>query len=299
VQAYNFRLCLTQDTSNQIPIPVPPDYDPAKYEVLARHVDAMIKGGKGKKLGEFMHIQMVVPTKTDINNNGAVSTDHIGFNWDYPEGDYATRGKIWTDHVHYTQGFLHFFATSERIPQHLRDEMKSWGLCKDEYLDTGGWPHQLYVREARRMIGRYVVTENDCKHFAPPAEDSVGLGAYNMDSHNCNRIVQNGVVRNEGDVQVAPAGPYRIPYRAITPKAEECSNLIVPVCLSSSHIAYGSIRMEPVFMVLGESSAVAACMAIDAKVGVQEIDVRQLQSKLKSRGQVLDWTGPVKKPAKK
>jgi hypothetical protein len=294
VQAYNFRLCLTKNKSNQLPIPKPPDYDPARYELLARHVEAMTKNGKGQKLGEFMHIKMVVPDKTDINNKGAVSTDHIGFNWDYPDASYAERGKIWTEHIHYTQGFLHFLATSERIPQHLRDEMNSWGLCKDEYPDTGGWPHQIYVREARRMIGRYVVTENDCRHKTPPADDSIGLGAYNMDSHNCNRIVQDGVVRNEGDVQVAPAGPYRIPYRAITPKPQQCTNLLVPVCLSSSHIAYGSARMEPVFMVLGESAGVAACMAVGGD-DVQKVDVAELQEKLRGRGQVLDWSAPVKK----
>jgi hypothetical protein len=295
VQAYNFRLCLTSDPANRIPITAPPGYNPKRYELLARHVDAMIKGGKGKRLGEFMHIQMVTPTKTDINNNGAVSTDHIGANYDYPEADYATRARIWQEHTNYTQGFLHFLATSDRIPQHLRDEMNTWGYCKDEYPDTDGWPHQLYVREARRMIGRYVITEQDCTHKREPATDSIGLGAYNMDSHNCQRLVQQGVVRNEGDVQVAPAGPYRIPYRAVTPKAEECVNLLVPVCFSASHIAYGSARMEPVFMVLGESVAVAANIAIEGKTTVQAIDAQKLQTALKARGQVLEWTAPMKK----
>jgi hypothetical protein len=299
VQAYNFRLCLTNDPANRIPITAPPGYDAKRYELLARHVEAMIKGGKGKKLGEFMHIAMVTPTKTDINNNGAVSTDMIGANYDYPEADYATRAKIWEAHKRYTQGLLYFLATSDRVPQKLRDEMNTWGYCKDEFPDTDGWPHQLYVREARRMIGRYVITQRDCTHEREPASDSIGLGAYNMDSHNCQRIVQQGVARNEGDVQVPPAGPYRIPYRAVTPKAEECTNLLVPVCLSSSHIAYGSARMEPVFMVLGESVAVAANMAIEGKTTVQEIDTGKLQATLKSRGQVLDWAGPIKKPVKR
>jgi hypothetical protein len=296
VQAYNFRLCLTNDPANRIPITAPPGYDPRRYELLARHVDAMIKGGKGKRLGEFMHIQMVTPTKTDINNNGAVSTDVIGANYGYPEADYATRAKIWEAHKWYTQGFLYYLATSDRIPRHLRDEMNTWGYCKDEFPDADGWPHQLYVREARRMIGQYVITERDCTHTREfgPAPDSIGLGAYNMDSHNCQRIVQGGVVRNEGDVQVRPAGPYRIPYRAVTPKADQCTNLLVPVCLSASHIAYGSARMEPVFMVLGESVAVAANIAIKGKTTVQEIDTGKLQATLKSRGQVLEWAGPVK-----
>jgi hypothetical protein len=289
VQAYNFRLCLTRDAANQLPITAPPGHDPARYELLARYVDALVQNGKGKSIGELMHIQMVVPAKTDINNNGAVSTDHIGANWDYPDADYATRARIWTDHLHYTQGFLHFLASSERIPQHLRDEMKSWGLCKDEFTDTSGWPHQMYVREARRMIGRYVITQADCKHERAAVADAIALGAYNMDSHNCQRIVQDGVARNEGDVQVPPAAPYGISYRAITPKAEECSNLLVPVCLSASHIAYGSARMEPVFMVLGESAATAACMAIDAKATVQDVDVAKLQENLRFRGQVLTW----------
>jgi hypothetical protein len=289
VQAYNFRLCLTKEKPNQLPITAPPDYDPARYELLARHVESLIANGKGKTLGELMHIQMVVPTKTDINNNGAVSTDHIGANWNYPSPDYATRSKIWEDHLHYTQGFLHYLATSQRIPAHLRDEMKSWGLCKDEFTDTLGWPHQLYVREARRMVGRYVVTQGDCKHQRPPVDDSIGLGAYNLDSHNCERIVQDGVVKNEGDVQVAPAAPYGIPYRAITPKAGQCVNLIVPVCLSASHIAYGSARMEPVFMVLGESAGVAASMSVGAKSSVQDVEIGKLQAALQGRGQVLQW----------
>jgi hypothetical protein len=295
VQAYNFRLCITQDKANQLPIVAPPGYDSNRYELLERHIEAVVKNSGSIKLGQLMHIQMVRPTKTDINNNGAVSTDHIGANYDYPNADYATRSRIWTDHVHYTQGFLHYLATSDRIPQSLRDEMNSWGLHKDEYADTGGWPHQLYVREARRMIGRYVVTQGDCKHERPPVGDSVGLGAYNMDSHNCQRIVQDGVVKNEGDVQVAPAAPYAIPYRSLTPVAEQCSNLLVPVCLSASHIAYGSARMEPVFMVLGESSAVAACMAIDANATVQDVAVKKLQEKLKARGQVLEWIAPAKR----
>ncbi|MDQ3149524.1 MAG: FAD-dependent oxidoreductase [Chloroflexota bacterium] len=291
VQGYNFRLCLTNEPRNRLPIGPPPGYDPARYELLARHVEALVADGKGKRIGELLKPDMVTQKKTDVNNNGAVSTDFIGANYGYPDGDYATRARIWTEHLHYVQGLLHFLATSPRVPQHLRDEMNQWGLARDEFTDTGGWPHQLYVREARRMVGAYVITQADCEHRTK-VDDSVGLGAYNMDSHNCQRVVQGGVVRNEGNVQVAPAAPYAIPYRAITPRAQQCTNLLVPVCFSASHIAYGSARMEPVFMVLGQSAAVAACMAIDGKTGVQDVDVATLQAALRSAGQVLAWDAP-------
>ena len=179
------------------------------------------------------------------------------------------------------------------VPEHIRKEMSSWWLCTDEFQDTAGWPHQMYVREARRMVGRYVVTQTDCEHKTQ-IDDSIGLAAYNMDSHNCQRIVQKGVVRNEGDVQVPPAAPYSISYRALTPKSEECRNLLVPVCLSASHIAYGSIRMEPVFMLLGQSAAMAAHMAMEKRTSVQEIDVPALQTRLLEAGQILKWS-PIKK----
>jgi hypothetical protein len=297
VQTYNFRLCLTREESNKLPIGPPPGYDPNQYELLARHVQSLEKTGKLDKLSgqaPLLKIDMVTPTKTDINNNGAVSTDYIGMNYDYPDGDYAIRGRIWNDHLNYTQGLLYFLATDRRIPQHIRTEMGGWGLCRDEFKDTGGWPHQMYVREARRMVGPYVITQADCEH-KKVAQDSVGMGAYNMDSHNCQRIVQNGVVRNEGDVQVSPSGPYPVSYRALTPKKEQCENLLVPVCFSSSHIAYGSARMEPVFMVLGESAAYAACAAIDGRGAVQDIDYAALRKKLVEAKQVLEYTPPAKK----
>jgi hypothetical protein len=293
VQAYNFRLCLTNDPANRLPIEPPPGYDAARYELLARHVEALAANGKGKTIGELLKPDKVTPAKTDVNNNGAVSTDFIGANYDYPDGDYATRSRIWTEHLHYVQGLLYFLGNAERVPAHLREQMNRWGLAKDEFTDTAGWPHQLYVREARRMVGRYVITQADCEHRADPVDDSVGLGAYNMDSHNCRRIVKGGMAQNEGDVQVAPAAPYAIPYRAVTPKADECTNLLVPVCLSATHIAYGSARMEPVFMVLAESCAVAACMAIDAKATVQAVDVPRLHEALRAAGQVLAWDAPV------
>ncbi|MBL8793505.1 MAG: FAD-dependent oxidoreductase [Planctomycetia bacterium] len=286
VQAYNFRMCLTKKESNKLPIRAPVAYDPKRYELLARNLEALVADGKQPTLRMLLKIDMVTPEKTDINNQGAVSTDHIGANYDYPNGDWETRNRIWKDHIHYMRGLFYFLSSSARVPEGVQKEMLAWGLCKDEFQDTQGWPHQLYVREARRMVGRYVVTQNDCEHKTT-IEDSVGLGAYNMDSHNCQRLVKNGAAINEGDVQVGPKGPYAIPYRAITPKAEECENLLVPVCLSSSHIAYGSARMEPVFMVLGESAALAANQAIDAKQSVQEIDYPKLRQALEAAKQVL------------
>jgi hypothetical protein len=288
VQAYNFRMCLTQNTNNQIPIAAPKKYDPAQYELLARYIEALDAAGKPPKLGDLMHIQAMPNGKTDINNNGGFSTDFIGADYDYPEGDYARRAIIWQAHEDYTRGFFHFLATSPRVPESLRKQMQSWGLAKDEFCDTGGWPHQLYIREARRMISDYVMTENNCRHSIK-LPDAIALAAYTMDSHNCRRIVIDGRAENEGDTQVGGFPPYQIAYRAIVPKESECANLVVPVCLSSTHIAYGSIRMEPVFMVLGQSAAAAACEALDEKTALQKIDVGRLQKKLLAEHQILDW----------
>jgi hypothetical protein len=228
--------------------------------------------------------------KTDTNNSGPTSSDFIGANHDWPEADYATREKIFQRHVNYQMGFYWHMANSPEIPELYRKAYQRWGLPKDEFTDTGHWPHQLYIREARRMVSDYVLTEADCR-LKRTVNDSVGMGSYNMDSHNCSRFVkmENGQARvlNEGDVQAPPAGPYPISYRSIVPKRGECENLIVPVCLSASHICYGSVRMEPVFMALGESSAVAAVMALDAKQPVQNIDVPKLRQRLLADGQVL------------
>lgn len=293
VQAYNFRLCLTQNPTNKIPIDPPAQYDPAQYELLARYLEALVAAGKTPRLGQFMDIQPMPNGKTDINNNGPFSTDFIGENYRYPEADGAERARIRQAHEDYTRGFLRFLADDARVPAALRAEMRSWGLCKDEFKDTGGWPHQLYIREARRMISDYVMTENNCRHsLAVP--DAIGLAAYTMDSHNCRRIVRDGRVENEGDVQVGGFPPYPISYRALTPKAGQCGNLLVPVCLSASHIAYGSIRMEPVFMVLGQSAAMAAALAIEEGVAVQGIQYGELRRRLLAAGQVLEWTPPQK-----
>jgi hypothetical protein len=289
VQAYNFRLVLTRDRANQRPIQPPADYSPLRYELLGRYLQAWSAStNRPPVLGDLMHIQLMPGGKTDINNNGGFSTDFIGANYDYPKADYATRARIWKEHEDYTRGFLHFLATDPRVPRNIRGEMRLWGLTRDEFLDTHGWPHQLYIREARRMISAYVMTEKNCRESLE-LPDPVGLAAYTMDSHNCQRLAKNGHAENEGDVQVGGFPPYQIAYRSIVPKGSECENLLVPVCLSASHIAYGSIRMEPVFMVLGHSAAVAASMAIDQKVAVQQIRIPELTKTLLEQKQVLVW----------
>jgi len=288
VQAYNYRLCFTTNAANRMPLEPPRNYDPARYELLARYLEALVVSGHPPKLSELWNPIWLPNHKTDINNNGPFSTDDLGANGEYPETDYKTRERIAKDHEEYIRGFLTFLATSPRVPQPLRAEVKLWGPCKDEFLTSDGWPSQLYVREARRMISDYVMTESHCRG-KEKASDSIGLGAYNMDSHNCRRIARNSCVENEGDVQVPVLSPYPIAYRAIVPKRSECDNLLVPVCLSASHIAYGSIRMEPVFMILGQSAATAACLAINGNVAVQSVEYQKLCSRLLADQQVLAW----------
>ena len=295
VQTYNFRLCLTKNPANRKPIEPPPGYDPKRFELLGRYCEGLVKSGQKITMNHFLKFDMVTPEKTDINNNGGFSTDFIGMNHDYPDGDYATRAKIWQAHLEYIQGYLTFLANDPRVPAAVQSEIREWGLCRDEFQDTGGWPHAMYVREARRMLSEFVMTEKVCRHVETAA-DAVGLGAYNMDSHNCRRVVRDGIAHNEGDVQVG-VKPYPISYRSIVPKQADCENLFVPICLSATHIAYGSIRMEPVFMILGQSSATAASMAIDGKVPAQKIEYAKLREQLAKDGQVLEWKGEEAKAA--
>lgn len=289
VQTYNYRLCFTTNAANRGTVAPPSNYDAGKYELLARYLEALVAAGRTPKLAEFWNPIWLPNQKTDINNNGGFSTDFIGANWDYPGADYATRERICREHEEYIRGFLTFMATSPRVPEYMRREMQTWGPCKDEFPETAGWPYQLYVREARRLISDYVMTEKNCRG-QEVSTDSVGLAAYNMDSHNCQRIVKNGRAENEGDVQVPPMKPYPISYRSLVPTQSQCENLFVPVCMAASHIAYGSIRMEPVFMILAESSTVAASMAIDEKLPVQKVNYAKLRARLLAGKQVLDWT---------
>jgi hypothetical protein len=286
-QAYNFRLCLTRDPKIMVAITPPKDYNAGRYELLGRYCDALRKAGKKSVFSDFFLIVTMPNGKTDFNNSGGFSTDHIGESWAFPDADYATRDAIWADHVAYTRGLFHYLCTESRVPEQVRREAQTWGLCRDEFTDNGGWPFQLYVREGRRMVGQYIVTQDDCQ-LKKKVDDPIGMGAYTMDSHNCQRIVKAGSAHNEGDVQIS-VSPYPVSYRAITPKASECENLLVNVCVSASHIAHGSIRMEPVFMVLGESAGLAACAALAENKPVQAIEVPKLLARICQGGQVLEY----------
>lgn len=277
VQAYNFRICLTDSAENLIPITRPDDYDSTKYELLARLIEAQ----PAMQRPWYYFIWSRMPNrKTDINNMGGFSTDMIGHSHTWAEASHEERRKIYDEHYAYTTGLLYFMKTDPRVPDSLRHFVERWGYPKDEYVNNGHFTPQIYVREGRRMIGEYVMTEHNCVG-REVVDDAVGMAAYNMDSHNTQRIVVNGMVKNEGNVEADGFRPYPVSYRALVSKRSECTNLLVPVGLSSSHIAFGSIRMEPVFMVLAQSAAIAASMAIDEGKAVQDIDISRLQAKLK------------------
>ncbi|MDB2685688.1 FAD-dependent oxidoreductase [Mariniblastus sp.] len=282
IQAYCFRMCLTDSPQNRIPFPKPEGYDPTQYELLVRLFESAWRDQFGK-------FDPAPNRKTDTNNHGPFSTDNIGFNYDYPEASYKRRKEIIAEHETYQKGLMYFMANDERVPADVREAMSKWGLPKDEFIDNNHWSRQLYIREARRMIGEHVMTENDCLSKTG-LEDSIGLGSYAMDSHHAQRYVTaEGFVQNEGDAGGKIKQPYRISYRAIVPKRDEAVNLLVPVALSASHIAYGSIRMEPVFMILGQSAATAASIAVDQSIDVQTVDYnRDLQPALLKAGQVLE-----------
>jgi hypothetical protein len=288
VQAYNYRMCLTNNAANRIAIPAPPGYDESRYELLGRLIDARVAKGDSLSMASFMNVSSMPNSKTDINNNGAFSTDYIGMNHDYPTATYAQRAAMEEEHRNYIQGFFYYLGHSTRVPASVRNQMLSYGFCMDEFQDTGGFPHQLYVREGRRMISDYVMLQQNCQGTRV-AEDSVGLGSYTMDSHNCQRVVQNNVTRNEGDVQSGTPQPYPISYRSLVPKLGECENLFVPFALSASHVGFGSIRMEPVFMILSQSAGTAAAFAIDDGVAVQELAYNRLAPQLLADGQMLTW----------
>lgn len=281
IQAYNFRLCTTDHPDNRRPWPKPADYMELNYELLLRNFEA-------GDLRVPWHPLWMPNRKTDTNNNFAFSTDNIGLNYEYPDGDYAVRERIWKEHEQYTKGLMWTLANHPRVPESVRQEFNRLALAKDEFVDNDNWPRQLYVREARRMVSEYVMSEKNCKRVEIVA-DSVGMGAYNMDSHNTQRyITKDGFARNEGDIQIGTR-PYPISYRSLRPKADQCTNLLVPVCLAASHISYGSIRMEPVFMVMGQSAATAAVHAINEQSTVQAIDSEKLKIQLLKDGQVLDF----------
>jgi len=297
IQAYNFRMFFEKDG---LPFPKPAGYDSSQYALLVRYMAA------GGSFG--------IPLKSgDVNNDGAFSTDNIGANYSWPDGPgrdetkpvpvqrhvnldqtgyltelYQLREKIYQEHITYQQGLCYFLANDPQVPEDVRGKMNVYGLTRKSFVETGGWSHQLYIREGRRMVSDYVMTQANCEGREVPG-DSIGLAEYTMDSHNARRLVVNGTVKNEGDVQKGTPHPYPVSYRAIVPKAGECANLLVPVVLSSSHIAYGSIRMEPVFMVLGQSAGTAAALAIDNNLPVQKVDYEALCARLLADNQVLDY----------
>jgi hypothetical protein len=279
IQAYCFRMCLTNDPANRLPFEKPEGYDPKQYELLARVFEVGWKGF-------FSKFDPIPNHKTDTNNHGPFSFDFIGGNWDYPEASHERRLEIIKAHESYQKGLLWFVSNDPRVPQDVRSKMQAWGLPKDEFADNGHWSRQLYIREARRMIGRFVMTENELTRKKPTPE-SVGMGSYTMDSHNVRRYVtETGKVQNEGDIGVS-LKPYQISYGSLVPMKGQADNLLVPVCLSSSHIAYGSLRMEPVFMILSQSAATAAVLSIEKGVSVQDLPYVDLESRLQADGQVL------------
>lgn len=282
IQAYCFRLCLTQHPGNMVPVTMPEDYDSTQYELLVRVA--------ATGWNEYFDKYDAIPNmKTDVNNHGPFSTDNIGMNWDYPEASFERRKEIIKEHETYQKGLLYFMRTCSRLPPSLRDTMSTWGYARDEFPDNGHWPYNIYVREARRMIGEYVMTENDVlgRRMVPrPA----GMGSYTLDSHNIQRYVTpEGYVQNEGDIGVEAPKPYQIDLGSIMPKREECRNLLVPVCISCSHIAFGSIRMEPVFMILGQSAGTVASQAVMKGKEIHDLTYDEIREQLIAGGQILEY----------
>ncbi len=281
IQAYCFRTCLTKHPLNRIPFSRPEGYDSTQYELLLR----VFAAGWRETFQKFDEIPN---RKTDVNNHGPFSFDNIGMNYDYPDASYERRREIIREHTSYQKGLLYFIANDQRVPADVRNEMNLWGYAADEFTDNSNWPYNIYVREARRLIGEYVMTEHDVlgKREVP---HSIGMGSYTLDSHNVQRYVKpDGFVQNEGDIGISVRKPYKIDLGSILPKREECSNLIVSVCISCSHIAFGSIRMEPVFMILGQSAGTIAAMAISERKSIYELSYEEIKSKLIAGKQVLD-----------
>ncbi len=281
IQAYCFRMCLTDHPGNRIPFEKPENYDELNYELLFRNYES--------GYNRIPWINSKMPNrKTDSNNRDGFSTDFIGQNYDYPEATYEERERIIQKHLSYQQGLMWTLANHPRIPEKIREEMSGWGTCKDEFVRKDGWQQQLYIREARRMISDFVMAQKHCESIET-VHDGVGMAAYGMDSHHTQRYVNSkGDVSNEGNVEAHVKAPYPISYRSIVPRKEECSNLLVPICLSATHIAFGSIRMEPVFMVLGQSSAVIACLAIEEDKAVQELAYNNIRKMLIKQGQIIE-----------
>jgi hypothetical protein len=298
VQAYCLRLCLTTDEANRKPIAAPPGYDAQRYELVARFIEACLANGDDMDLRWFSKHDPLPNNKWDFNT-ATFGGNLPGASWEWPEASQKRRSELARELENYHRGLLHFLATDPRVPMKVRRDMARFGLPKDEFKDTGGWPHQIYVREGRRMVSDLVLTE-DHTFGRKKAPWSIGLGSYGTDVHEIRRIVKDGVVTREGKVAGGRGGfgPYQIGYGAIVPKESECENLLVTFALSASHSAFASIRMEPVLMVTSQSAATAACLAIDENTSVQEVNYDALRKQLLSDRQVLEWTPTLQPPGK-
>jgi hypothetical protein len=291
IQAYNFRMILTDEKDNRVPFPRPRDYPPKRYGLLAHFLSEFLRReGRPPRVDEILLPRVIANQKWDFNNRGPFSTDYIGKNWEYPNASYQRRAEIWQDHIDYTQGLFYFLTHDPRVPKPLQEELKEFGLAKDEFVDND-WPYQLYVREARRMVGDFVMTQKDIQtELTKP--DAIGMGSYNSDSHNVQRYAtEEGHAQNEGNMEV-PVTPYQIPYRLILPRKDQVANLLVTVCFSASHVTYSTLRMEPVYMIIGQAAGVAAKMASDEKSTMQDVDPSELTSILRSQGAVMEWQRP-------
>jgi hypothetical protein len=289
IQAYNFRMIFTNDPGIRVAFAAPPNFDPGRYRLLERFLEGYLKRhGRAPHVDEILLPREIANGKWDFNNRGPFSTDYIGKSWDYPNAGYGKRVEIWQDHVYYTQGLFYFLTHDLHVPKSLREELNEYGLAGDEFVDNEYWPYQLYVREARRMVGDLVMTQKDIQsNLTKP--DSIGMGSYNSDSHNVQRYVtEDGYAQNEGNMEV-PVTPYQIPYRLLLPKKSEGSNLLVTVCFSATHVTYSTLRMEPVYMIIGQAAGIAAKMAVDGKTPVQDIDTSELTARLRGQGAILEW----------
>ena len=288
IQAYNFRMILTSDRENRVPFPKPPDYSAERYGLLARFLAAFVRQeGRPPRFDEIFLPREVANRKWDFNNRGPFSTDYIGKNWEYPNAGYGRRTEIWQDHVNYTRGLFYFLTHDPQVPKPLQEELNLFGLAKDEFVENENWPYQLYVRESRRMVGDFVMTQKDIQtELTKP--DAIGMGSYNSDSHNVQRYVTGqGHAQNEGNMEV-PVAPYQIPYRILLPRTGQVANLLVTVCFSASHVTYSTLRMEPVYMIVGQAAGVAAWMAIDQKSRLHDINTAALTAMLRSQGAIVE-----------
>lgn len=292
LQSFNFRMCLTDVSANRAAITKPANYDESQYELLFRLYEANKNSG--------FTSQRMPNLKTDSNNEGLFSLDWPGGNysieggWNYSEASYADRMNVIRRHRDYVQGLLWTMLYHPRVPEGVRSGKTKWGLAKDEFADNQNFPYFAYVREARRMEGEMVMTEHHVKMAAGyGVSDSIGQGSYSLDSHVVRRVVIGNTIWDEGGFYLWWSTGYPISYRAIVPQREQATNLLVPVCLSASHAAFGSIRMEPTYMILGQSAATAAALAIDKACDVQTVPYADLRNRLALDGQRLGVISPV------